>query len=572
MTKNTENTNPIRYSQLLWIATLLGAILRLYKLGSHNLWFDELATIFYTKLPISKFGNSFAHHLYYIVLKCWVFLFGTSELSLRFPSMIFGILSILLIYHLGRIIFNRRVGIISAFILAISPMCVWYSQEARGYSLSVLLTMLVVYFFYVILKSHKLSYIKGFIVVSILAINNNYISLYSIITASVFLILYGRARLDRLKRIKISRKALHAQRVNLLPEEARPGFLRFKRSFMGKMKLKKLKNTKHRKIWLILRILIILIFAIPQLYFLSLNIIKVADNFWIPKPAFSSILTTFYNFNTGYNSTAMIHSVMFVTFSLLLVYGIWAWRKTRRVELIQLSLFLFVPIIITFLISQKIPIYIDRQLMFFSPFYYILLSAGLAKINKRTIRAGIYIIIVFSSLFCLNNYFSNYMPLSLRYHVGVHVKQPVKPAADYVNNQLINGDAVSFSDQSTLSVLYYMPKILDEKNKITVIIFIIQSKLEEYWKKLGMGVGYGRYTWVYSSSRKLVVLDQRNAFKKIKKSNFKRIWLISSSWEKDGSLTLHSEAVRKWLRGRYQLLDTKVFNGIFIDLYAGEIK
>lgn len=536
MIKNTQDYNPARYSILLWIAALLGAIFRLYKLGSHNLWFDELGTIFYTKLSIFKLGSSFSHHLYYVILKCWVFLFGKSELSLRFPSMFFSVLSILLIYHLGRLTFNKKVGIISAFILAISPIHVWFSQEARGYSLSVLLTMLVVYFFYIILKSQKRSYITGFIIVSILAFNNNYLSLYSIITASAFLMLY-----------------------------------RFKQLSMEKMGFKKLESVKQGKIWLILKILIVLIFVIPQLYSLYLNIIKVADNFWIPKPVFASILTTFYNFNSGYNSTAVINFIMFIILSLLLIYGIWAWRETRRAELIQLGCFLFAPIIITFFISQKIPIYIDRQLIFFSPFYYILISAGLAKINNRMISAGIYITIAFSSLLCLSNYFSNYMPLPLRYHVGVHVKQPVKPAADYINNRLIYGDAVSFSDPSTISVLYYMPKDLYEKNNITVYIFIIKSKLEKYWEKLGIRLGYSRFVRVYSPSSKVMVLDQMNAFKKIKQYNLKRIWLVSSNWEKDGNLTLHSEAVRKWLRDRYKLLDTKLFNGIFIDLYACEI-
>jgi len=535
MIKNRQDSNPIRYSILLWIVTLLGVILRLYKLGSHNLWFDELGTILYTSLSIFKSGNAFSHHLYYVILKYWIFLFGKSELSLRFPSVLFGILSILLIYRLGRITFNRKVGIISAFILAISPMHIWYSQEARGYSLSVLLTMLVVYFFYTILKSHKKSYITGFIIVSILAFSNNYFSLYSVITASVFLILYS-----------------------------------YKQSFMGKMRFKKIESVRQRKDWLILKILVILIFVIPQLYSLYLNIIKIVDNFWIPKPTFAAILATFYNFNAGYNSMAMVNFIMFITLSLLLIYGIWEWRETKRAELIQLSLFLFAPIIVTFIISQKIPVYLDRQLMFFSPFYYILISAGLAKINNRMISAGIYIIIAFSSLLCLNNYFSNYMPLPLRYHVGVHVKQLVKPAADYISNQLIDGDAVSFSDPSTLSVLYYMPN-LKEKNNTKVIIFIIKSKLEKYWKKLGMRIGYGRFVRIYSSSSKVVALDRRNAFKEMKEYNLKRIWLISSSWEKDGNLTLHSEAVRKWLRDRYKLLDTKVFNGIFIDLYSGEI-
>ena len=49
--------------------------------------------------------------------------------------MVFGVLTIPLVYALGRTIRDHRLGIVAALLFAISPFQVWYSQEARGYSL-----------------------------------------------------------------------------------------------------------------------------------------------------------------------------------------------------------------------------------------------------------------------------------------------------------------------------------------------------------------------------------------------------------------------------------------------------
>ena len=72
--------------------------------------------------------------LYYSVLHGWL-RFGDSEAALRIPSMVFGVLTIPLVYALGRTIRDHRLGLVAALLFAISPFQVWYSQEARGYSL-----------------------------------------------------------------------------------------------------------------------------------------------------------------------------------------------------------------------------------------------------------------------------------------------------------------------------------------------------------------------------------------------------------------------------------------------------
>ena len=129
---------------------ILGALFRLYHLGCESLWVDEAYSIadsqrgFFTLL----FGNlvdpgfSVNSALYFGVLNLWSYL-GESEAVLRLLSVIFGVISIVLIYLLGKQLFNIPTALAGAFLIAVNPLHLQHSQEVRGYSLLVLLAILV---------------------------------------------------------------------------------------------------------------------------------------------------------------------------------------------------------------------------------------------------------------------------------------------------------------------------------------------------------------------------------------------------------------------------------------------
>jgi len=78
--------------------------------------------------------NDFHPPLYYWLTHCWLQL-GRSEWFLRLPAVFFGVATVYLIYLLGRKIFNEKMGFISALFLSVAPYHLYYSQEARMYSL-----------------------------------------------------------------------------------------------------------------------------------------------------------------------------------------------------------------------------------------------------------------------------------------------------------------------------------------------------------------------------------------------------------------------------------------------------
>lgn len=164
--------------------------------------------------------------------------------------------------------------------------------------------------------------------------------------------------------------------------------------------------------------------------------------------------------------------------------------ERKKPALISLSGYIFILIAIAFIISQIIQIYLDRQLMLFSPFYYIIIAAGLVSIKKNIIKIAAYFSIILPIVFCLYNYYSLCIPMALAHHTGACLKKPVKPAADYINKGFMKGDVIGYSGPSVNSLFYYLwDKIINEK--INVYSFIIKSKLEPYWRQRD-GICFGR--------------------------------------------------------------------------------
>jgi mannosyltransferase len=125
---------------------LLGAALRLSTLGLQSFWFDEAFTpvhvlhpsLFKTLHSITQTENS--PPLWYIIEWLDYRLLGTSEWALRLPSALAGIALVPVAWGIGRELAGRATAIATAAIIAVDPIFVWYSQEARVYGLYALVS------------------------------------------------------------------------------------------------------------------------------------------------------------------------------------------------------------------------------------------------------------------------------------------------------------------------------------------------------------------------------------------------------------------------------------------------
>ncbi len=123
-----------------WLLVLLivgvGLSLRLFKIGDHGFFIDEV----YTSLVVNGKADpeliafDSIRPLYFELMKFWTLL-RQDEMWMRLFSTIFGAANIALVYQLGKMVAGKKVGFIAAIILALSPMEIHYSQQARMYTL-----------------------------------------------------------------------------------------------------------------------------------------------------------------------------------------------------------------------------------------------------------------------------------------------------------------------------------------------------------------------------------------------------------------------------------------------------
>lgn len=151
----------MKINRILFLVLGLALLLRLKSLDQ-SLWLDEAINVFYaqsnsfwwfvTKYPLGDFHPPG----YFAVLWLWGHLFGFSEVSVRMPSVIFGVLTVFLVYLIGKKLISRSAGFWAALFLAFSPLHIYYSQEARMYSLVAFASSLSFYFLVKLIQGGKL--------------------------------------------------------------------------------------------------------------------------------------------------------------------------------------------------------------------------------------------------------------------------------------------------------------------------------------------------------------------------------------------------------------------------------
>ncbi|HEY3447438.1 MAG TPA: glycosyltransferase family 39 protein [Myxococcales bacterium] len=149
---------PVRLA-LLGIV-LMAAAVRLWGLTTHSVWYDEAASLAFARLPLASLFGGVADPgnppLYYLLLRGWVALFGSSEAGLRGLSALAGILAVPALFALARELFDDdRVALTGASILALLPMHVAYSQEARQYAVLTLVGILAAWSWAVALRTDR---------------------------------------------------------------------------------------------------------------------------------------------------------------------------------------------------------------------------------------------------------------------------------------------------------------------------------------------------------------------------------------------------------------------------------
>lgn len=463
MTFSHSDNNLFRIRIGILIIMIAGFFVRAYHLGTPSLGMDEGYSVKVAQMSFSQIvaiTSSDVHPpLYYILLHYWILFLGSSEFSVRFMSVIFAVLAILMIYKVGNLIYDKDVGLLSALILAFSIYHIHYSQEARMYSQAVSFTLVSMFYMIKHKREGKLIFAGGYIISAVCLIYSHVYGLFILAAQNIYML--TRFLLDR--------------------SEFKPII------------------TK----WLLLQFATVIAF-IPWISAFMSQIIRVHSGFWIPTPPIRKIATPFFMYSGSW--------ALFTFFVLLLCLSAsrymfikdsrkWGnhfrllWRRHRTSGFVDiwklyfLLVWLLVPIVLPFLISRFFtPILMTRYTLVVSPAFYLLIAKAIQHLASRNIRTTCIIVIILLSLFNVHAYYKS-------------VNKPLwREVAIHLNSSALDTDLIILHEGYSRPVFNYYfkkPKIRQipfpqGKSKITDDVLKNLDDLVRDYTRVWLILAYGK--------------------------------------------------------------------------------
>jgi len=182
-------------SQRLWLrfAFVIGLGLLTWQLGDKSFWCDELFTVYMADSSPRQILTAVAADLhpplYFLVIKAWAGIAGTSERALRLPSVLFALSGLWFTWQLGMKTVGRRAAFAGVIALTCSPLFVEFSRMARYYSLTLTLGVLATLMFVNALQRNRLLEWVGYTIVCTFLLYTFYLGGALILAHGFFLFL-----------------------------------------------------------------------------------------------------------------------------------------------------------------------------------------------------------------------------------------------------------------------------------------------------------------------------------------------------------------------------------------------
>jgi len=326
----------------LLILLIIGCWLRVWGVGRNDLWFDE---VFARNLATSNSLWDIARNqgigdlhppLYFMLLHSWIRLAGDSPVALRMLSALAVMLAIPAYYHLARLLFEERAGRIALILAVLSPLPIYYGQEARNYSLSILFGTYAAWGLVALLRGKRYG-APLYIAAAVAGMYAHYFNGLALAAVHLWIVLYAPAR-------------------------------------------------RQWRRWLSADVVIALLFA-PQLIQWVSQLQAISTSYWIPKPNPAAPITTltFLLFGMTLPRIVDIIGIVVVIAALAIITLDMVRRAPRRVRpywwlCIGTVIVMLLGVMAISLIRSSI--YLDKSFAVLSPFLISALAAGVAYARK----------------------------------------------------------------------------------------------------------------------------------------------------------------------------------------------
>lgn len=187
---------------VLWLSTWLAARM----LNYDAIWFDERMVYWITGSGLyephsivetmyrTAIDNSWPP-AYFLIFLIYEPLFGGNLFLDRLSALFIGLITIAIVYQLGRSLLSSKHGIIAATLVGTSAFALFYMHELRGYSLYILGTSLHAWFYWLCRDEtqFKKRWVRwGFVLSTTFALLTHYIAAASVLGIALYHVLFGR--------------------------------------------------------------------------------------------------------------------------------------------------------------------------------------------------------------------------------------------------------------------------------------------------------------------------------------------------------------------------------------------
>ncbi len=462
----TTSESRVSHRAVVAILLVVAAALRLYQLSSQSIWVDEMLTLSSSGItaplyPIDIIDNLHGP-LHSIILFLWTKLAGESEFALRLPSVLFSVLSLIVIYRIILRLTDSGTAIVALALMAVSPVHVWYAQEVRNYSLLLFFSALSFDSYLSLLAEPGRTNFGKYVLFTFAGFLCNMSMAFLLIVQDVLFFLVPR---------KLSFR--HMLLANVLVALLLAPWLKgmFERVEFGRLVGKE---------------------SYPETQFAR------RESTFTPL----ALPYTFYVFSVGYSlgpglrelhDLARVDSLSghlsvvlpsAICFALAFLLGLFSLRDKRKVLLVLL-IWLVVPLVMVSLFAVRgFKPFNPRYAIVALPAYVFLLAAGL-RLRTASLPANLLRSVLIGGIIVLS-----LMSLWNHYHVPRYQKEDFRAVSEFLNTEFVPGDAV-FVVGTYEPIIYYcgdriplvplFPDLVGDESRLESFILEQSSEAEHVW-------------------------------------------------------------------------------------------
>lgn len=381
---------------ILAATAILAVAVRVYALGRHPLWYDEVIIANASRrLRIDVIFNVFPFEpVFSGFLRYWQE-WGRSEVWMRLPAVLFGLATVCMGCLTGRRLAGERGAIAAAFLLAIAPFLVYYSRDGKMYAWVAFLELCLVYC--------TLEYAAREGGGRILVV---YVVAGAILT--------------------------HTHRLSPLFFMAlNAGYLVCYRNSLSKVSR-----------WFAAQVAVVTL-SIPYLA-AQWRFVRASDDtiFWALRPVPESLVITAMNLLSGYGLTVWARWTALAVFGLLVLYAIMETSARRPLVFLVAVAVIHVAIYYVVSSSWNKSLYVDRYMIGSSAPLLLVAACGLARLPNAGIRTGVAALLALLFWFPIGDMYAHRFSDDRRQHEGVSKTFDTRGMAQLVNANGREGDVI----------------------------------------------------------------------------------------------------------------------------------